>query len=180
MNLSKFRFGARGQFFSPDLLVAIGIFLFSLAFFWAGSNFIFEETSLFNSRIESDEIAHAILNKLVLSSGEPINWESKELVDVNSFGLVHSNNVWDLDKTITLINSLNSSEDYDLVRYKIGAGKYDLELSVVDSKNEVISNPIPLVGGRVVIEPILKATHTRIVYYDGEEVLLRIILSIEE
>ena len=107
---------------------------------------------MFNSRIESDEVAHSVLNNLILSSGEPINWDEGELVDVNSFGLVHSNNFLDSNKTVTLINLLNSQE-YGVVKYKLGAGKYDLELSVVDSKEEVVSTPINLVGGRIVLDP---------------------------
>jgi hypothetical protein len=179
MNLFNSNFNSKGQFFSPDLIIALGIFLFTLAFFWGASNFVFAQVDLFNSRIGSDEVAHSVLNNLILSSGEPVNWEDSELVDVNSFGLVHSNNFLDLNKTVTLINLLDSS-DYEVVKYKLGAGKYDLELSVVDSKNEVISTPSNLVGGRVVLEPILKGTYTRVVYYNEQELLLKIILSIEE
>jgi hypothetical protein len=179
MNLFNSSFNSKGQFFSPDLIIAIGIFLFTLALFWGASNFVFAQVDLFNSRIESDEVAHSVLNNLILSSGEPINWDEGELVDVNSFGLVHSNNFLDSNKTVTLINLLNSQE-YGVVKYKLGAGKYDLELSVVDSKEEVVSTPINLVGGRIVLEPVLRVAYTRIVYYNEQEVLLRVILSIED
>lgn len=166
----------KGQFFSPDLIIAIGIFIFSLVLFWTASNVIFEQVDLFNSRIESDGIAHALLNSLVLSAGQPENWENYALSDVNSFGLVHSNNVLDANKVGTLINLLNSN-DYESVKYKLGAGKYSLQLNVLNSNEEIISS---LSGGQVVVEPILKATYNRIVYYNKEQVLLQAVLSIEE
>ena len=169
----------KGQFFSPDLVIAIGIFIFTLALFWTASNVIFQQVDLFNSRIEADEISHSILNSLVFSSGYPIEWESYGINDINSFGLVHSNNIIDSVKVSTLINLLNS-EDYSLAKQKLGAGKYALQLNLIDSKGDVILVPISLSGGQIVIEPVLKVTYNRIVYYNNEQVLLQMILSIEE
>jgi len=169
----------KGQFFSPDLVIAIGVFIFTLALFWIASNAIFSQVDLFNSRIEADEIAHATLNSLILSSGQPINWENYSLNDINSFGLVHSNNIIDSNKVVSLINLLNSS-DYDLVKHKLGVGKYALQLNVLDSKGNIISTPSLLSGGQIVIEPILKATYNRVILYNGVQGLLQIIISIEE
>jgi len=36
MNLFNSNFNSKGQFFSPDLIIALGIFLFTLAFFLGG------------------------------------------------------------------------------------------------------------------------------------------------
>ncbi len=169
----------KGQFFSPDLVIAIGVFVFSLALFWIASNAIFDQIELFNSRIEADEISHSLLNSLVLFSGQPISWENYSLNDINSFGLVHENNILDSNKVVRLINLLNSS-DYASVKQKLGVGKYALKVNVLDSKGVIISNPSLLSGGTIVSEPILKAAYTRIVYYNGGEALLQAILSIEE
>ena len=169
----------KGQFFSPDLIIAIGIFIFSLVLFWAASNAVFAQIDLFNSRIEADEIAHSLLNSLVLSPGKPINWETYSLSDINSFGLVHENNIIDANKIVSLVNLLNSSE-YALVKYKLGAGIYELQLSVLDSKGDVVLIPSSLLGGQIVTEPVLKVTYNRIVYYNGEQALLQAVLSIEE
>ena len=169
----------KGQFFSPDLVIAIGIFIFTLALFWVASNAIFGQIDLFNNRIETDEIAHLILNSLVLSSGQPNNWENYALDDINSFGLVHSNNILDSNKIISLVGLLNSS-DYDVVKKKLGAGRYALQLNVLDSSGGIILVPSSLSGGQIVSEPIIKVTYNRIVYFNSEQVLLQLILSIEE
>lgn len=169
----------KGQFFSPDLIIAIGIFIFTLALFWVASNTIFTQVDLFNSRSESDEVAHAILDNLILSSGQPNNWENYSLNDINSFGLIHSNNIIDSNKVISLVNWLNSS-DYGLVKKKLGAGKYALQLNVLDSSGAIILVPSSLSGGQIVSEPIIKVTYNRIVYYNSEQALLQLILSIEE
>jgi hypothetical protein len=169
----------KGQFFSPDLVIAVGIFIFTLALFWIASNTIFGQIDLFNSKIESDEIAHSILNSLVLSSGQPINWEDYSLDDINSFGLIHSNNFIDSTKVVSLVGLLNS-EDYEVVKKKLGAGKYALQLNVLDSKGDIILTPSSLSGGQIVSEPIIKVTYNRIVYFNNEQALLQIVLSIEE
>lgn len=169
----------KGQFFSPDLVIALGVFLFSLALFWTASSAIFEQISLFNSRIEADEISHSLVNSLVLSSGQPKYWENYSLNDINSFGLVHSNNILDINKTVSLINLLNSA-DYSTVKYKLGAGKYDLQLNIIDSRGNILSNPSLLSGGQIVVEPVLKAAYTRVVYYNNESALLQAIISIED
>ncbi len=169
----------KGQFFSPDLIIATGIFIFGLVLFWSGSNVIFQQINLFNSRIEVDEVAHSLLNSLVLSSGQPINWENYSLSDINSFGLVHENNVLDANKIVSLVNLLNSS-DYALVKQKLGLGKYSLQLSVLDSKGEVVLIPSSLSGGQIIVGTVLRATYNRIVYYNNEQVLLQAIISIGE
>ncbi|MDD4082177.1 MAG: hypothetical protein PHD05_02200 [Sphaerochaetaceae bacterium] len=169
----------KGQFFSPDLVIALGVFLFSLALFWAASNAIFEQIDLFNSRIEADEISHSLVNSLVLSGGKPGTWENYSLNDINSFGLVHSNNILDVNKTVSLINLLNS-DDYSSVKYKLGAGKYDLQLNIVDSSGNIFTTPSLLSGGQIVVEPVLKAVYTRVVYYNNESALLQAVISIED
>jgi len=169
----------KGQFFSPDLVIAVGIFIFTLALFWIASNAIFTQIDLFNSRMETDEIAHLVLNSLILSSGQPNDWENYALDDINSFGLVHSNNMLDSNKVISLIGLLNLS-DYDLVKQKLGAGKYALQLNVLDSSGSIISTPSSLSGGQIVGEPTIKVTYNRIVYFNNEQVLLQLVISIEE
>lgn len=169
----------KGQFFSPDLVIAIGIFILTLALFWAASNVVFEQVDLINTHKKADETVHSIMDSIVLSSGVPKNWETLSIFDINSFGLVHSNNILDVNKTVTLVNLLNS-EDYSLVKYKLGAGKYALQLNVLDSKGEVIEDPIRLSGGQIVVEPIIKLAYLRIVHYNNESALMQVIVSVEE
>lgn len=170
---------SKGQFFSPDLAIALGVFIFSLALFWAASNVIFDRVEIFNSRLEADETAHSVLNSLVLSGGIPFDWEDHALGDINSFGLVHSNNVLDSAKIVRLVDMLNSS-DYNSVKYKMGLGKYDIMLNVKDSKGNVVLYPTYLSGGQTISGAVLNARYGRIVYYNGDQALLEAIISIEE
>lgn len=169
----------KGQFFSPDLVIAVGIFIFSLALFWAASNAVFAQTDLLGGRNESDEVSHYLLTSLVLSSGQPNDWEDYSLADINSFGLVHSSNILDINKTVELIGLLNSP-DYNSVKHKLGLGKYDLQLNVLNSNGEIISSPSDLSGGIVLNNYVLKASYSRIVFFDNEPALIQAVLSIGE
>lgn len=169
----------KGQFFSPDMVIAIGVFIFSLALFWTASNVIFERVELFDSRAEADSVAHSIMDSLVLSAGNPADWEKYPAEDINSFGLVHSLNFIDANKVVSLVSLLNS-ENYDLVKQKMGAGKYDLQVNISDSKENVVLYPSLLSGGRLAGEPTLKANYRRIVYFNDQQLLLEVIVSIED
>lgn len=55
----------KGQFFSPDLLIAVLIFIFGLFMFSGASIFIFSQINEFIFRVNIDEISNASLNNLV-------------------------------------------------------------------------------------------------------------------
>ena len=98
---------SRGQFFSPDLVIALGVFVFALIVFFTASTSIFSQSALYDERKDVDEIAHMVLNSLVLSSGDPSNWENLPISSAFSIGLVSSNNEISQGKISFLVEKLN-------------------------------------------------------------------------
>jgi hypothetical protein len=169
----------RGQFFSPDLIIAFSVFIFGLILFFSASNSIFSQVDLLDERKSSDEVAHAVLNSLVLSSGEPSNWDLFEFGDVNAYGLSYSPNMLDKSKVTKLLEDLNGS-NYFSIKEKLGFGPYDFYLRLIDSSGSVVFDGNFLQGGVIVLDPNLKLVYQRIVYYEGEQVVLEGIVSLGE
>ncbi len=164
----------RGQFFSPDLIIAMSVFIFALILFFSASNAVFYQTDLVNDRKDSDEIAHAALNALLLSPGQPSNWENVSFSDVNVFGLVYRNNFIEKEKLFALFNDLNSS-DYVNTKIKLGFGAYDVYLRVLGPSGEEIVG-----AGSVAYNPKIKLIYERIAYYDSSQVVLQEIVSLPQ
>jgi len=171
--------GQRGQFFSPDIMVAVGVFILALAFFWNASSSIYSQTELLDLRKAADEGVHMALNNLVLSAGEPTNWASKDFADINAFGLASTPNVLDRQKTIWMINNLNSDSNYLQVKEKLGVGGFDFSLVLLDSSGSVINDyGVDLNAGNIAQNPKLLLIYKRVVYYNNESALLEGIVSL--
>ena len=74
-------FSGKGQFFSPDLVIALIVFVTILAFFFVSSHAMSFQIDLYYTKNELEEVSHAVVNPLVLFSGEPYNWETKSFSD---------------------------------------------------------------------------------------------------
>lgn len=168
----------RGQFFSPDLVIAVGVFVFGLALFFNASNAVFAQASLFDMRKESDEVAHSVLDQLVLTSGQPTNWGNFQVSDINSFGLANSPNVLDLDKIRGLSNYFNNSSTYSSIKTKMGFGPYDFYFRVIDSSDNVIVKDFNLEGGRVADDAKLKLVYRRIILVDSNTAVFEATVSL--
>jgi hypothetical protein len=162
-----------GQFFSPDLIIAVGVFIFSMILFFSASNSIFSQTQLVDERKQADEVAHSFLNSLVLSPGYPTSWNTMNISDINSIGLAIQDNYLDENKVLTLINDLNSSQTYSQVKQKMGLGPYSVYLRLVNSEGSEV-----LGSGIVETTPKLKLFYERIVYYDSKQLILQAIVSL--
>jgi len=171
--------GERGQFFSPDLVIAFGVFIFGLVLFFGASNSVFAQVELFDEIKSADEVAHMVLNSLVLSPGEPSNWDVVDFEDVNAYGLSYSPNMLDRHKVAMLLEDLNSA-DYLVVKEKLGFGPYDFHLQLIDSSGSVVVDGNSLEGGTVALDPKLKLIYRRLVYYNQEQVILEGIVSLGE
>jgi len=174
------KFNSRGQFFSPDLIIAIGVFLIGLAFFFNASNNIFAQADLINERKNVDEVAHMVLSGLVLSPGVPSNWENGSLSDVNSFGLALSANVIDSDKAVKLVNYLNNSSNYIIAKNALGAGRYDFYLRIFDANGTIYSDGVSLAGGDYSSSLKSKYYYQRIVFVEGKQAVLEGVVSVSE
>ena len=173
-------FGKSGQFFSPDLIIATSVFVFSLVIFFSSSISVFGQSELYEERKSADETAHALLNSLLLSPGDPLNWENGVLSDVNAFGLVHEPNVIDSNKVFALVNHLNSDLNYNSTRQILGAGIFDLKLNIRNSNGGLVDiNGVQLSGGRIASDALLQFSYKRMALFNGSFVIAEVVISFD-
>jgi hypothetical protein len=172
------RLNNRGQFFSPDMIIAMSVFVFSLLVFFSASNAVFNDVSIFEDRKLADESAHLAMNSMLLSSGEPWNWETLDFSSVSLFGLSFSPNVIEPAKVVMLANLLNNDVSYLQTRVKLGLGAYDLYFRVSDSDGAtIIYNGSPIEGGKLALNPKLKFSYKRLVIFNSSNSVFEVILS---
>jgi len=171
---------SRGQFFSPDVLIASSVFIFALILFFSASNSIYYQQAIFADEKKIDETAHNVLNVLILSSGQPSNWENGSISDVNSIGLALSNNELSVSKTLALITALSNPSDYAIVQHKLGLGQYSLYFRVLTLQGAPIFYAgVPVEGGLVVDNPKIKHSYKRFVIFDGSASVLEVVFSLK-
>jgi len=121
----------RGQVFATDFIVALSIFLFVLALALVLSNNVNVRASVIEEYNELEEASFNAVNQLILSGGEPINWNQfSDLNEVNSLGLAESRNVLDKNKVEWLVD--NNALQYNGVKELLGLSKYELRISLQD------------------------------------------------
>lgn len=169
--LKGFQLNSRGQFFFPDLMLASGVFIMGLVFFFAASQHVFFQIQELDLRKEIDEAAHASLDALLSTSGSPVNWEHKSISDANVFGIVSSRSVIDSVKLEKLRGYLNDS-NYSVAKSKMGLSRYDFQLSLVDSNGSYFKE-----AGVIDGNADYKFVYERIVYYNGAQSVLRGVVS---
>ena len=169
----------KGQFFSPDLVIAVVVFVFGLIIFLNASNSVFGQTQLFDERKEADEVAHSAFNSIILSAGTPADWQNYSINDVSSIGLAYSPNMLDKEKVKALISLLNNSSSYLQVKEKLGFGPYDIYLKITDGKSQTVSDGMLLGGGVIATDPKIKLVYNRVAEYDNNQVLIEAIVSLE-
>ena len=162
----------RGQVFSPDVLIAVVIFMATLVFFYIGSNAIFAQEDLFELRGEADEVLHATMNSLVFSQGKPISWDEGEVQNVSIFGLAVERNIIDENKVITLINHLDNN--YAYTKEKLGIGKFSFKLRVIDFNGSILYS-----SNRVFADTRIEQGLRRIVSLNGTQVTLEGVVAFE-
>ncbi len=168
----------KGQFFSPDLMIAMSVFVFALLVFFSSSNAVFNDVAIFEDRKLADESAHLAMNSMLLSSGEPWNWETLDFANVSLLGLSFSPNVIESGKVVALANLLNNDVTYLQTRVKLGLGAYDLYFRLSDSDGStIVYNGAPVEGGRVVTNPKLKFSYKRLVIFNNSNAIFEVILS---
>ena len=160
----------RGQFFSPDLILAVVVFVGVMFLFYTASATVFTQVSLMESRKQLEENSHVALRSLVSTPGEPFDWENRSLSDINSFGLVKAPGVLDSNKLTRFLSLLDSN--YYYVKSLVGFGKYDVGLDLVDPTGYVLVS-----DGNIAIPATLKFVYTRLLYYNGQPVALRGVVS---
>ena len=164
------RLSAKGQFFSPDLIIAVIVFILALAFFAISSSSINAQIQVFYEKNMLEEPAHSIMDYLVKEPGVPYDWQNKALGDVNLIGLVDGENMineYKLNRFIYLLDN-----NYSFVKEKFAFGKYDFSLELIDTNGSVI-----LSGGTVIQDYTMKLGYSRLVYFEDRQVTLRGVFS---
>jgi len=164
---------SRGQFFSPDLIIAIFIFVLSLGFFFMASDSIFTHASLIQSKSQIDAVAHFTMDSLVYSPGSPSGWEELPLNDINFIGLADERNIINEKKVDALFDLL--SNQYLGAKSKLGVGIYDFKFDLINSSGNVI-----LSGGEISPEALQIFSYDRVVFYLGEPAIIRGYFSYED
>jgi len=162
----------KGQVFSPDILVAVIIFLAALVFFYIGSNSIFAQEDLFELRSEVDEVLHSTMNSLVFSQGKPVNWDEGPVQNTSFFGLADERNIVDQNKIVTLINFLDNN--YLYTKERLGIGKFSFKLRVIDFNGSILYS-----STRTFTNTRLEQGLRRIVSLNGTQVTLEGVVAFE-
>jgi hypothetical protein len=162
----------RGQIFSPDIIFAVLVFLAALVLFNIASSSVLAQEDLFELRSEADEVLHATMNSLVLSSGRPNDWDVNYLHEISFFGLAKERNVLDRNKIITVINFLDNN--YSLAKENLGVGKFAFKLKLIDFNGSVLYS-----STRVFSNTKLEQGSSRVVSVDGTQMILEGIIAYE-
>lgn len=164
---------SKGQFFSPDLVVAVLLFLIALFFFFITADSIFAKVDLIESKSSADEVSHNLMNVLVYSPGVPFNWEKKSFEEIVIFGLSLEKNVIDKNKLESLIDYLN--DDYDLTKEKLGLGSKHIKLLLIDQNGSIIYESNKVFG-----ETKYQLNYDRLVLFNLRQCILRAVVADEK
>lgn len=127
--------GAKGQILSLEVIVAFSFFLAAMLIFLASWNSMFATYYREATMRQMQTSLVGISDMLVMSPGEPADWEFSVLENASSFGLAASRNSLSVQK-LSALQSLNSS--YDKVRESMGAGASQIYIAVKDGNGGVI------------------------------------------
>jgi len=157
----------KGQIFTVDLIMAATIFLFVLTLTIIYSNQVANRAGYWDETNEREHSALLASRALVLSPGEPSNWEHLSIEDMNSIGLAGSRNVIDSRK-LQRFADLNESS-YEETKALFGLSKYDVRVTVTDLNRQLLES--------FGIEPDANketTSLTRAALYNGEAVLVKV------
>jgi len=157
----------KGQIFTIDLILAVTLFLFVLTLTLAYSNQVANRVELWEASNERDSSALLASRSLVLSTGEPANWENLNVEEIESIGIVSEYNVIDPEKLSRLedLNSVGYSES----KAALGLAKYDAEILILDLNGNTLNS--------FGLSPDLESevsSYTRIALLDGEKVFVKV------
>ena len=157
----------KGQIFTTDLILAVTVFLFVLTLTIIYSNQVANRAYYWEETNERELAALLASRALVLSHGEPANWERLSVEDMNSIGLAGSRNVIDSRK-LQRFADLNAGS-YGEAKALLGLSKYDVRITISDLNQQLLES--------FGLEPDANketSSFTRAALYGGEAVLVRV------
>jgi hypothetical protein len=163
----------RGQFFSPDLIIAVLVFMIALGLFFVSSDAIFNIVFNSDAKNIANEKIHASVNSLLYSSGEPVDWHVKNIDDINFFGLALEKNVLSEEKILALTEFIDANNI--VTREKLGFGKYSIKIKLIDSSGvTIMESTSPFVN------TLFELNYDRIVLVNNELMILRSVIALEK
>ncbi len=157
-----------GQIFSIDLMLASIIFLLILTTATIYSNHIANRIYFLEQDAEMRQAGQQAANGLVLTGGNPANWQNQGLKNVNSIGIASSANNLKKNK-MQRLSSLASS-NYEEVKDILGIAKFDFKIDVISMKGNFV---VESFGARPESESSIVSIN-RIAFYDGNNVVVRL------
>ncbi len=116
----------RGQVLSTEIVLSITIFLAAMLVFLFAWNSISDSYDVAQQAREMEVALVGVSDALVLSPGDPADWEITSPENASMMGLAKSQNILSPRKLLAL-QSLNSS--YDIVRERMGAAQFQVFVS---------------------------------------------------
>ena len=157
----------KGQIFTVDLIMAATIFLFVLTLTIIYSNQVANRAYYWDKTNEREHAALLASRTLVLSPGEPSNWEQLSVEDASSIGLASSRNVIDSRK-LQRFAGLNQG-NYSDAKALLGLSKYDVRVTISGLNRQLLES--------FGLEPDANketSSLTRVALYNGEAVLVKV------
>lgn len=121
-------FALKGQMLSTEILLALSIFLVSMGVFMLSWNAISSSYQQQQADSQMESALLSVSDTLVLSPGNPSDWETSALSNASLIGIASARNVLSPAKAAAL-QSLNSTS-YDAARGRLGAGRFDLFIAI--------------------------------------------------
>jgi hypothetical protein len=163
----------RGQFFSPDLIIAVLVFMIALGLFFVSSDAVFNIVFTSDAKNIANEKIHSSVNSLLYSSGEPVDWHVKNIGDINFFGLALEKNVLSEEKIIALAEFIDTNNI--ITREKLGLGQYYIKIKLIDSSGVIIVE-----SNNSFVDTLFELNYDRIVLVNDELMLLRSVIALEK
>ena len=161
---------SKGQMISTELVISASLFMAALVVFLYAWNTI--SAAYYEEQASRDmETALAgISDMAVLSPGSPPDWEYSALSNASSFGFSTSPGVLSRSK-LAALPSLNQS--YSSVKEKLGAGRFDISISVLDADG----NALPYAFGQegsALNDSVVSSSTERLALLDGQPARRRV------
>jgi hypothetical protein len=123
--LSRFR---KGQIFSFDLMVSVGIFLVAVLLLIALWVFVVDRIGAHDEELNMADAAIHASNQLLLTGGNPASWHILDFGNVNALGISDGRDNLNSEKLERFI-ALNGT-NYTDVKEMLGVGSYEMYVEV--------------------------------------------------
>jgi len=155
------KYNAKGQILSTELVLTFGIFMSALLIFlyvWGVVSYDYAQSQ---ADREMQVVVLGISDALVLTSGDPVDWEVSTPETFYSLGLAAAPNILSTAK-LSALQSLNAS--YSTLHVSMGAGSFDTFVSAKLTNGTTLCQfGIP---GDELAQNVSSVTETRMVALD--------------